>query len=206
MTNYPMPSTPKPVSATLRMVSQNFATQSPFTFQQQVLNHPGRRWEIDVRLPPMKRATAAPWLAWLAQLDGTLNTFTAGDPLAATPQGEAAANGTAVGGALGANSVLVSSASAATTWLKAGDYFQLGSGESARLYMATEDSTVPSPGSFPLVNEVTFWPPLSIAASEGGTVTVLNPVGAFRLASGTSQWTEEGAATYSLRFSGVGVV
>jgi hypothetical protein len=189
------------------MVSQNFATQSPFTFQQQVLNHPGRRWEIDVRLPPMRRATAAPWLAWLAQLDGTLNTFTAGDPLAATPQGEAAANGTIpVAEPIGESVILVQAVTAATTWLKAGDYFQLGSGESARLHMATQDSTVQSPGSFPLVNTVRFWPPLYSAVAVDDPVTVLNPVGAFRLASGTSQWTEEGAATYSLRFSGVGVV
>lgn len=201
-----MPSTPKPMSATLRMVSQNFATQSPFTFQQQVLNHPGRRWEIDIRLPPMKRATAAPWLAWLAQLDGTLNTFTAGDPLAAFPQGEAAANtGTVFAGAtvpVGTTTLRIDTNVTATVWLKAGDYLQLGSGEDARLYMATADSAA----TLGQVHDVPVWPPLSRSAAIDEAVTVLNPVGAFRLASGTSTWTEEGAATYSLRFSGVGVV
>ena len=89
MTNYALPSHTGIRSVVFRMSSQNFSTGSPFTYQQQVINHAGRRWEVDVTLPPMKHANARIWLAWLAKLDGSLNTFTIGDPLGCTAQGEA---------------------------------------------------------------------------------------------------------------------
>lgn len=89
MTNYALPSHTGIRGVTFRMASQNFTTTSPFTYQQQVINHAGRRWEVDVTLPPMKHADARIWLAWLAKLDGSLNTFTLGDPLGRTPRGSA---------------------------------------------------------------------------------------------------------------------
>lgn len=203
MTNYPMPTAPRPMSTTLRMVSQNFASVSPFTFQQQVLNHAGRRWEIDVQLPPMKRATAALWLAWLAQLDGSLNTFTAGDPLARTAQGQAGGTPLVAGGSQTGSSLDVDGCPLSQTdWLKAGDYIQLGTGADARLYTVTADVDSDGTGAA----TVPIWPSLRASPADNAAVIVSNTVAAFRLASNSRQWTEEGASVYSLRFSGVGVL
>ena len=203
MTNYPIPTAPKPTAATLRMVSQNFTAQSPFTYQQQVLNHPGRRWEIDISLPPMRRDDVAEWQAWLALLDGSLNTFTMGDPLAAIPRGEAGGTPLVDGADQTGSTLDVDGASVSeTNWLRAGDYIQLGTGSDARLYMVTQDADTDGSGAVTL----SIWPSLRATPSDNDPVIVSGAVGAFRLASGTSQWTEQGARFYSLSFSGVGVV
>jgi hypothetical protein len=64
-------------------------SQSPFTFQQQVVAHPGQRWAASVSLPPMKRQDAEYWVAFLLSLKGQIGTFLLGDPNCATAQGSA---------------------------------------------------------------------------------------------------------------------
>lgn len=203
MTNYALPAQSQVQSATLRMASQNFATQSPFTFQQQVLNHAGRRWEIDVVLKPMKRTSAEVWLSWLAQLDGQLNTFTMGDPLGCAAMGEA--GGTPlVNGAdqTGASLAIDGATVSQTDWLKAGDYIQLGTGEDARLYKLTADADTNGSGQATL----SLWPAITTAPADNAAVTVANTVAAFRLASNTSSWSVDRQGIYSIQFTGLGVV
>lgn len=64
-------------------------SQSPFTFQQQVVAHPGQRWAASVSLPPMKRQDAEYWIAFLLSLKGQLGTFLLGDPNCVDAQGSA---------------------------------------------------------------------------------------------------------------------
>lgn len=64
-------------------------SQSPFTFQQQIVAHPGQRWAASVSLPPMKRQDAEYWIAFLLSLKGQVGTFLLGDPNCATAQGSA---------------------------------------------------------------------------------------------------------------------
>jgi len=45
-------------SMTMRLLSATAISQSPFTYDQQVYQHQGVRWEAEVTLPPMKRADA----------------------------------------------------------------------------------------------------------------------------------------------------
>lgn len=66
-------------------------SQSPFTFAQQVVKHPGERWRASVSLPPIKRVDAEPWIAFLLSLGGPTGTFLLNDPNAANPQGSAQA-------------------------------------------------------------------------------------------------------------------
>jgi hypothetical protein len=40
-------------------------SQSPFTFQQQIIRHPGQRWTASVSIPPVRRDLAEPWVAFL---------------------------------------------------------------------------------------------------------------------------------------------
>ncbi len=64
-------------------------SQSPYTFQQQLFQYPGQRWEASVTLPPMKRDDAETWVGFLLSLKGRLGTFYLNDPNCFEPQGAA---------------------------------------------------------------------------------------------------------------------
>ena len=203
MTHYDMPSQAHIQSITLRMASQNFATQSPFTFQTQVLNHPGRRWEADVSLRPRRHADARLWLSWLAKLDGQLNTFTMGDPLGCAPQGEAGGTPRVNGGSQTGSSLIIDGATTSQTdWLKAGDYIQIFEDADARLYMVTDDVDTDGPGNAPL----NIRPPLFEPPTNKRLVITSNTVGAFRLAGNVSTWNVNEAAIYGIQFSAVSLI
>ena len=76
----------------LRATNAVAYSRSPFTFAGQAFAYPGQMWQADVTLPPMKRADAEQWVAWLVSLRGQLGTFTMGDPIGASPRGTALAN------------------------------------------------------------------------------------------------------------------
>lgn len=76
---------------TLMAESAVAVSQSPFTFTQQVVAHPGQRWAASISLPPMKRVDAENWIAFLLSLKGPTGTFLLGDPNAVNPQGSALA-------------------------------------------------------------------------------------------------------------------
>lgn len=204
MTHYALPSHTGIRSVTFRMVSANSITQSPFTFKQQVLEHPGRRWDVDVTIPPTRIAeNARPWLAWLAKLDGSLNTFSLGDPLGATPRGVGGGTPLVNGAGQTGASLNVDGGPVSTTgWLLEGDYVQLGTGSDARLYMVTGDVDTDAGGAATLP----LWPSITSAPSDNAAVTISNTVGAFRLASNVSTWSANEASVYGIQFSGVGVV
>lgn len=203
MTNYALPSHTGIRSVVFRMSSQNFSTASPFTYQQQIINHAGRRWEVDVTLPPMKHADARIWLAWLAKLDGSLNTFTLGDPLGCTAQGEAGGTPLVSGADQTGSSLDVDGCTISQTgWLKAGDYIQIGTGADARLYMVTDDVDSDGAGAA----TINIWPPINNAPADSAAISVADTVGVFRLASNISTWSTDEAAIYGISFSGIGLV
>ena len=77
---------------TLMAESAVSISSSPFTFQQQVVAHPGQRWAASISLPPMKRQDAENWIAFLLSLKGQVGTFLLGDPNCAVAQGVAEKN------------------------------------------------------------------------------------------------------------------
>src|SRR5206468_10963905 len=84
----PMPAAPAPRSVSFAANDSVGQTQSPFTLQTQVQAWPGADWwEADVSLPPMSRANAADWIAWLMAMRGRANVCLFGDPLATQSQG-----------------------------------------------------------------------------------------------------------------------
>lgn len=78
--------------ASLRAVNAVTVERSPFTFSGQAQASAGQMWQADIQLPPMKRADAEQWIAWLVSLRGQLGTFTMGDPLCKIPRGTALAS------------------------------------------------------------------------------------------------------------------
>jgi hypothetical protein len=177
--------------------------QSPFTLSQQVVRHAGARWSAMIAIPPVKRDDSEYWNAFLLRLRGQFGTFLLGDPNAATPRGSAAsAAGTPVvnGASQTGNNLNIDGLPASVTgYLLAGDYIQLGSASSARLYKVLENVSTNASGEATL----NLWPDLRSSPADGATVVVSNAKGLFRLESNDATWSINNAGFYSISFSAV---
>lgn len=185
-------------SMELRATNAVTVERSPFTYASQAQASAGQMWQADVTLPPMKRADAEAWVAWLVSLRGSFGTFLMGDPIGATPRG--AGGGTPlVNGAsqTGQDLDIDGCTSNVTGWLKAGDYVQLGSAGSATLHKVLADVNTNGSGQATL----TLWPHIRTAPSDNAAVTISNTVGRWRLASSESSWSVNEASIYGISFS-----
>jgi len=163
-------------SMTMRLRSATAISQSPFTYDQQVYQHQGVRWEAEVQLPPLKRAEAKQVEAFFASLRGQANTFTLGNPLhntTATGTGTGAVNATTITGSF--------------TGAVAGDYFEIG----GALYIVTEVNSASS---------IDIMPPLRVAASSSPLDFTL-PKGTWRLATNEIGWSINQASLYGFTFA-----
>lgn len=184
-------------SITLRAVNTVGISQSPFTYAQQAVAHSGQRWEVDVTLPPMKRADAEQWVAWLVSLRGQLGTFTLGDPIGATPRGSAGGTPLVNGASQTGGTLSIDGCTASQTgWLKAGDYIQLGSGATATLHKVLQDADSNASGEV----DLDIWPYIRTAPTDGSTVVTSNTVGKFRLANNEQNWNVNEASIYGMTF------
>lgn len=79
--SYPldMPTNVAPRVVTMSAAYAVSISQSPFTFAQQVQQFDGDMWRASVQLPPMDRADAEQWIAFLLKLKGQRGTFRLGD-------------------------------------------------------------------------------------------------------------------------------
>ena len=175
-------------------------SQSPFTFQQQVVAHPGQRWAASVSLPPMKRQDAEYWIAFLLSLKGQIGTFLLGDPNCVDAQGSASvtAGSPRVNGASQTGDTLVIDGLplSATGYLLPGDYIQLGSGGSAYLYKVL--TQVDSDGSGEATLDI--WPNLRVSPADNAVVVVSNTKGRFRLKDNMQQWQINEISSYGITF------
>ena len=178
-------------------------TTSPFTYQTQAFRNQGERFEADVTLAPMKRDDAEQWNSFFLKLYGQFGTFLLGDPNASVPRGSASSSaGTPVvngasqtGDTLNIDGVPVNQ----TGYLKAGDYIQLGTGLTSRLYKVLDDANSNSSGEVSL----TIYPDLRSSPSDGATVVVSNARGLFRLSTPTHQWSISQDSFYSMTFGAI---
>lgn len=160
-------------------------SQSPFTFQQQIIRHPGQRWTASVSIPPVRRDLAEPWVAFLLAMNGPVGTFLLGDPNAKAPRGTATS--ATITGTAGSASPTITM----TGTLLAGDYIQIGSGATATLYKVLQDKTD--------TGTIEIWPALRSAASSA-TVTLTNTVGRFRLSNNQQSFNINDASVYGISF------
>ena len=160
-------------------------SQSPFTFQQQIIQHPGQRWTASVSIPPVRRDLAEPWVAFLLSLNGPVGTFLLGDPNAKAPQGTATS--ATISGAAGSASPTITM----TGTLLAGDYIQIGSGATATLHKVLVDRSG--------TGTLEIWPALRSIASSA-TVTLTNTVGRFRLSGTQQSFGINNASVYGISF------
>jgi hypothetical protein len=193
---YPLtlPSHTGVASITLRAVNQTAIGSSPFTYEQQVFNHQGKRWEAEVQLPAMKRDDAEQWVAWLLSLKGQYGTFELGDPNGGTPRGAVGGSPVVAGSLQTGGSLDIDGCTADVTgWLKAGDYVQVGT----QLYKVLQDVDTNSSGEATLE----LWPNIRTAPADNATVITTNPVGRFRLNSGAQDWSIDTASIYGITFA-----
>ena len=182
----------------LRAINAIALSQGTFTFVAQSQAFPGQMWAADVSLPPMKRSDAAVWVSWLVSLRGQYGTFLMGDPLCTTAQGEAGGTPIASGSNPAGETLNIGQATANQTgWLKAGDYIQIGAGQSARLHQVLSDVDTDASGN----GTLSLWPHTRSAVAAGTAITVSSPVGRWRLDNNQSEWSINEAAIYGISFS-----
>lgn len=185
---------------TLRGRNVNTSSDSPFTFAQQIVSHPGQRWEAEVSLPPMNRADAEEWIAFLFSLKGTIGTFLMGDPAAATPRGSAGGTPLVNGASQTGSALVLDGATVSQTgWLKAGDYIQLGSGSTTTLHKVLADANSDGSGNVTL----DIWPDLRSSPADNAAVTVSGTLGRWRLTTPFSEFDIGAASIYGLTFAAV---
>lgn len=196
-----LPATPGFKDVQLTTTNAVGVSTSPFTMESQVQEWPGEMWSLQASLPPMKRAAAEAWLAFLISLRGASGSFLIGDPNAGTPQG--IATGTPlVNGANAAGSKTLATkgwTASVTGILKAGDYLQIGTGLTQRLFKNLTDADSDGSGHATL----DLFPRLRESLADGAAITVINAKGVFRLASNSSQWSTNVARNYGISFKAV---
>jgi len=165
--------------------------QSPFTFQQQVIRHPGQRWTASVTIPPVRRDLAEPWVAFLLALNGPVGTFLLGDPNAKAPRGTATS--ATITGAAGSSSPTITM----TGTLLAGDYIQIGSAGTSTLHKVLVDRNG--------TGTIEIWPALRSSVTTA-TVTLTNTVGRFRLSGTQQSFNINDSSVYGISFDAVEVV
>jgi hypothetical protein len=160
-------------------------SQSPFTFQQQIVQHAGQRWTASVSIPPVRRDLAEPWNAFLLALNGPVGTFLLGDPNAKEPRGTATS--ATITGTGGSSSPTITM----TGTLLAGDYIQIGSGTTATLYKVLRDRSG--------TGVIEIWPALRSSVTDA-TVTLTNTVGRFRLSNNQQSFSISETSIYGISF------
>jgi hypothetical protein len=172
-------------------------SSSPFTAAQQVYRYSGQFWEADITLPPMKRADMEYWISFLLKLNGPFGTFLLGDPNGGTPRGIATGTPLVNGASQTGYELITDGWTVSQTGiLKAGDYIQLGTGATSRLYKVLDDVNSDGSGNATL----TLWPDLRSSPADNAAITVSNAKTTFRLASAQTSWDIDEATIYGLTF------
>jgi hypothetical protein len=175
---------------------------SPFTGETQAQEWPGEMWQIDGTLPPMARADAEEWLSFLIALRGSSGTFYYGDPSVSAPRGVATGTPLVNGANAAGSKTLVTKGwtHSIAGILKKGDYLQIGSGTSQRLYKVVY-ADVDSDGSGDATIDI--FPRLREALADGDAITTSNCRGVFRLAVNAREWSISTAKHYGLTFKAI---
>lgn len=171
-----LPADPAPRDVRLAPITFAAMSRSPWSGAQQVQLNAGMMWRFSADYPPMSAVQAREWVGSLSQLNGRFGTFLFGDPLWKAPRGTWAGSPVVDGAGQAGQGLAVRGFTAGATGLK-GDYFQIGSGASSRLYMATVDFTADGAGEATL----DIWPRLRGAPADGAALVTATPQGVFRL-------------------------
>lgn len=198
------PSYPLTLPTATGIQTQRFAltrivgvSQSPFTRQEQVIQHQGEYWSATVQLPPMLKDNASQWLAFLLQLRGRRGTFKLGDQDRKTIQGVATGTIRVNGASQTGNQIALDGFALSTNNVfKAGDYIQINS----YLYMVTEDVNSNGSGEADVKIEPSLRSGLETIADDD-TVLYTNTTTIMRLDSNEVAWDTDQVSKYGISFA-----
>lgn len=183
---------------------------SPISQSAQLLELPGARWTARYELPPMTRAQAAAWQAFLVKLRGRSGQFYGYDPDARAPRGTArlkapgtltvAGDSPAPSGAV----LPVSGADASETGVfLEGDYVAYdvtGSGGTGRqLHLVVADAEADGAGELALQIE----PPIRIGPADGTAVIVTDAACVMRLVEDRVAWDADAMSRFGVGFEAI---
>ena len=170
---------------------------SPFTGQDQIVQHEGEYWTTQIQFPPMLKAKAAVVIAFLLQLRGRRGTFKIGDQDRKTIQGVATGTIRVNGASQTGNQVALDGfANSTSNVFKAGDYITIGS----YLYMVTEDVTSNGSGEANVRIEPALRQGIETIADDA-TVTYSNTTTVMRLDSNETGWDTDQVSKYGISLS-----
>lgn len=183
-------------SVTWTMLDAVGVGESPYTLTQEVYEHPGKRWAIDVQLVPMQRDDAMQWIAALASLRGRRGTFYfAGTPAPIDPGTFGGTPLVKGAGQTGGTIAIDGCTAGVTNWIKRGAWVQIGT----ELHQAIADAS--SNGSGEVTLEL--WPGPRVAPGDNDPVTVSGAKGIFRLASNERSYSVDVASIIGMSISAV---
>tara|TARA_R100001460_G_scaffold72732_1_gene113530 strand:- start:9 stop:635 length:627 start_codon:yes stop_codon:yes gene_type:complete len=172
-------------------------TESPFTNQQQVFEHEGAQWRTTMTLPPMKKDSAAVWLAFFMSLRGRRGTFKLGDQDRKTIQGVATGTIRVNGASQTGNQVALDGfANSTNNVFKAGDYIQINS----YLYMVIEDVNSNGSGEADVKIEPALRSGIE-TINDDTTVLYSNTTTIMRLDTNEFNWDTNQVSVYGISFA-----
>jgi len=163
-------------SVEMRLRRSIAVSESPFSYDQQVYDFGGARWEAEVTLAPLSYADARAVEGFLIALKGQSGTFTFGNPLHYSNKSILTIGGAAIGD----DTITVQGTS-----VDAGNYFQLGN----YLYIVTEDWN----GS----GDIVIQPPLREYIATSNLLEFDKPRSTWRLTANDIGWSTGSSAMTS---------
>lgn len=173
---------------------------SPLTKSVQVLEFTGARWLASFGLPPMPRATAEIWLAFLASLEGKVGRFYAGPPDALVPRGIGTGTPVVSGASQTGTSLATTGWTASQTGiLLAGDYLAWNTPSGWReLHIVCADANSDGGGAATL----TLAPPIRESPANGAGLIITSPSCVMALATDAeASWSVDATMLYGVRFN-----
>ena len=199
--SYPLtpPATPGFVESDFFLSRVTTVFRGAPTRVEQVMERHGAVWIARYQLPPMTRAQAAPWIAFLHALRGQVGTFLGSDPDARTPLGVATGTPLVKGAAQTGNTLLADGWTPSVTGiLKAGDMITIAS-TVKRLYQVVEDANSDGSGNATLSIE----PVLRESPIDNAVIAHTNWTIPMRLVSDDIQKPSDKLKIFDIGFSAI---
>ena len=192
-----MPAAPGFRASRFGLIANTQTFRSPLDGTVQTLELTGARWQAKYDLPPMTRAQAAAWIAFLTDLLGSAGRLYGFDPDARTPRGSALGSPQVAGAGQSGKSLFVDGWSELETGLLLpGDYLEVN----GELKMVTAQADSDSAGEA----LIAFTPPLRASPADDAVVTLDNPKATMMLADDTQAiWDADRASIYGISFAAV---
>jgi hypothetical protein len=169
------PSSLTPTTLEIGIKSNTQVSVSDLSGYVQTVELPGARWSMSISMPPLKREDSAALEAFIAKLRGqavraVMPVFSRSTPRG-TWGGSPVVNNNAGSPTLSqTGTTLETSGFTAFTTVKAGDYFNIGSG--GELHMVTDDATADSAGRATL----SIQPAIRTAPAQSTALVFNSPV------------------------------